>query len=66
MTRLLLAAAVVTAALLPSAASASDIIKFRNPVDGCTYYVYGPTITWYGLPWLPQTSGGVGEHVDCT
>jgi hypothetical protein len=61
-----LTAAVVVAT--PVAASAMDVISVVNPMNGCTYTVYGPDFTVYsGPPGGPGITkhGGVGESVRC-
>jgi hypothetical protein len=65
--RTLVALALAAAAVLPAAsASAMEIAAVTNPLNGCTYRVWGPDIYIQTLP-KPgvQTSGGFGETVSC-
>ena len=66
MTRRLLAAAALAVALTPVAATATAF-SFRNPLDGCTYTVWAPSLHSTGSvapPWV-ATSGGFGEDRTC-
>lgn len=57
---------VAGAMLAPAIASNATEVSFVNPTNGCTYHVYGPTVTVTTLP-TPgvHKTGGVGESVDC-
>jgi hypothetical protein len=66
--RRLLAAAALAVALTPLAADAQGIISVRNPVNGCTYSVWGPTIRPHQTPPEPfgfDIDGGFGESASC-
>lgn len=64
-----LTASLVLAGVLavPAAAFAeTTLLTFKNPTNGCTYKVWGPTATVSTLP-NPgvKTAGGFGESVSC-
>lgn len=43
----------------------TELARVTNPTNGCTYVLYGPTVTITTYPPSTGTSGGVGAGVFC-
>lgn len=59
--------AVTTGSLMTLAgtASAAELARVTNPANGCTYVLYGPTISVTTFPPAVGSTGGTGAGVFC-